>query len=417
MGEKVEKNKLPPNRKKIAMTVGISGILFLSGCSSVGSQYDVLDKVADVYTTGANTTERIQDYIEEHTSEEKSVLNQIVSKMSDTDSNDYEGVNNRPEYDPLRYVDVSSADISKITLTSDEVVTEKDVEDAIHNEMLNKNIFSDASQASKGDIVNIDYTATEKGSKEPFVDVTDEDRTVGDNLFPDEIDAKLVGVRVGDVLDIDYTYADDYEDEVYKGKAFSFHIKINEVKGMEITDDVASRLSNSRGESETVEKYKTYIKYLLEYKAMQLLSESGVNELCDMCTVKDYPEDVINYDIQCEFIRLYQEFNINGSDEETLLKKIQSLGYSSLDDFTKKVKGDVTDNLKKEMEVLALAKKYDLWLDDETLASEILSQTTGFTSAEDYYEAYSKYHAQYVIAKNNLAKEIQKNGKQTDAAG
>lgn len=418
MGEKVEKNKLPPNHKKIAITVGISGILFLSGCSSVGRQYDVLNKVADTYTTGANTTERIQDYIEEHTSEEKSVLNQIVSKMSDSDDDsDYEGINSRPEYDPLKYVDVSSADISKITLASDEVVTEKDVEDAIHNEMLNKNIFSDTSQASKGDIVNIDYTATEKGKTKPFVDVTDEDRTVGDNLFPDEIDAKLVGVKAGDVLDIDYTYADDYTDEIYKGKSFSFRITINEVKGMEITDEVASRLSNSRGESETAEEYKDYIKYLLEYKAMQSLSESGVDKLCGMCTVKNYPEDVVNYDIQREFIRLYQEFDIDGSDKEALLKKIQSLGYHSLDEFTEKVKKDVTDNLKKEMEVLALTKKYNLWLDDETLASEILNQTTGFTSAEDYYEAYSKYHAQYVVAKNNLAKEIQKNGKQTDTAG
>ena len=36
---------------------------------------------------------------------------------------------------------------------------------------------------------------------------------------------------------------------------------------------------------------------------------------------------------------------------------------------------------------------------------------------DDYYADYSKYHAQYVVAKFNIAKEIQKNGKQFEGAG
>ena len=130
-----------------------------------------------------------------------------------------------------------------------------------------------------------------------------------------------------------------------------------------------------------------------------------------MCVVKDYPEDVVNYDIQCEFIRLYKEFAIDGSDKDALTKKIESFGYKSLEDFTSEINKNVTENLKKEMEVLALAKKYGLWLSDDELASEILNQTTGYSSADDYYEAYSKYHAQYVVARINIAKEIQKKWK------
>lgn len=84
-----------------------------------------------------------------------------------------------------------------------------------------------------------------------------------------------------------------------------------------------------------------------------------------------------------------------------------------MQDVNKKVK----ENLEDEMKILAMAKKYDLWLDDNELATEILNKTTGYTNADDYYNDYSKYHAQYVLAKLNLAKEIQKNGKQTTDAG
>lgn len=190
-----------------------------------------------------------------------------------------------------------------------------------------------------------------------------------------------------------------------------YHIVINEVKGMSLTDEVASRLAYSNGRQTTVSEYKEYIRHLLEYKELEILSASGVDELCNMCVVKDYPEDVVNYDIQCEFIRLYKEFDIDGSDKDALAKKIESFGYKSLEDFTSEINKNVTENLKKEMEVLALAKKYGLWLSDDELATEILNQTTGYSSADDYYEAYSKYHAQYVVARINIAKEIQKKWK------
>lgn len=69
--DKAEYQKHPDSYRKVgrynlkelsvgaAMFTGIFGILFLSGCS----QYDVLNKVSDNVTTGANTTERVQDYI------------------------------------------------------------------------------------------------------------------------------------------------------------------------------------------------------------------------------------------------------------------------------------------------------------------------------------------------------------------
>lgn len=102
---------------------------------------------------------------------------------------------------------------------------------------------------------------------------------------------------------------------------------------------------------------------------------------------------------------------------DKIYAKMENIGYDSIDDFTKKMQESVAEALEKEMKVLALAKTYGLWLDDKTLSKEILNQATGYSSAEGYYADYSKYHAQYVMARINIAKEIQKNVKQTKRAG
>ena len=78
---------------------------------------------------------------------------------------------------------------------------------------------------------------------------------------------------------------------------------------------------------------------------------------------------------------------------------------------------NLQQSLDDEIKILALAKKYNLWLDDDKLAAEVMQNTTEYSSAEDYYAACSKSYARYFISKLNLAKEIQKNEERIEGAG
>ena len=126
---------------------------------------------------------------------------------------------------------------------------------------------------------------------------------------------------------------------------------------------------------------------------------------------------MLSYDVQQAFIQVDQASGVSDINSDAFKSYVKSIGYDSIGDFTQKVQETATKELETEMKVLALAKTYDLWLDDKTLSKEILNQVTGYSSAEDYYADYSKYHAQYVMARINIAKEMQKNGKQTKRAG
>lgn len=422
--EKETKEGKTTKRKKyrfptgfMVSVVGISSILALTGCEK---QYDVLDKIADSTTVGESISDKVQDELDIESSNAEYIIKRLAAVVNDSNTNGSDSdtdseIGERPEYDPIKYVDVSGCDISKTAEEQNMDISEEDIDDAVKEEMMNQNIFSKKEKSESGDIVTIDYTATEKGQKKAFVDVKDEDRIVGDNLFPDEVDKKLVGVKAGDVIDVEYSFPEDYKDETYKGKTFDYHITIEKVKGLTLTDETAVSLSG--GAQTTAKEYREYIKSLLEYKKTQELSESGVDALCENAKITKYPDDVLSYDVQQAFIQVYQASGVSDINSDAFKSYVKSIGYDSIGDFTQKVQETATKELETEMKVLALAKTYDLWLDDKTLSKEILNQVTGYSSAEDYYADYSKYHAQYVMARINIAKEMQKNGKQTKRAG
>lgn len=401
-----------------AGTIAIAGIWAMATIASVlsashGSGYDVLDKIADFTSVGVSLEEKISDRIDASTSDMTYYLKRLDTLMCDYRAEKVTE-ETRPEYDPLKYVDVSACDISKIKLSDENRVTDEKVMNFIYEVLKKEKKYTEKDMAEEGDFVNLDYTMTEKGNLKPFVSVTDETRTVGHNTFPDKIDALLEGTKAGDRVEAEYEFPDDYGDEAYAGKVFEYNIKINGVYDIELTDEVVSFLSNG---ADTVDEYKKFIKNYLEYLALNDIGENEVVELCNEAVVKSYPEDVLTYNVQQEFVKTMNLAGANSMEDDVFEDYVKKQGYDSLEDYLKTTTENAKKNLEKEMKILAIAKENDLWLDDEELGKEILNQATGYTSADDYYADYSKYHAQYVMAKFNIAKEIQKNGKQFEGAG
>lgn len=392
-----------------AGAIAIAGIWVMAAAVSVlsashGSGYDVLDKIADSTSVGVSLEEKISGRIDASTSDMTYYLKRLDTLMCDYRAEKVTDTA-RPEYDPLKYVDVSKCDISKIKLSDENQVTDEKVMDFIYEVLKKEKKYTEKDMAEDGDLVNLDYTMTEKGTLKPFVSVTDETRTVGHNTFPDKIDALLDGAKAGDEIETEYEFPDDYGDEAYAGKVFEYNIKINGVYDIELTDEVVSSLSNG---ADTVSEYKKFIKNYLEYLSLNDIGENEVEELCNEAVVKSYPEDVLTYDVQQEFVKIMNLAGVNSMEDDAFEDYVKKQGYDSLEDYIKTTTENTKKNLEEEMKILAIAKENNLWLDNKELGKEILNQATGYTGANDYYTDYSKYHAQYVVAKFNIAKEIQK---------
>ena len=133
-----KKNKFPPGFAVAA--VGLSGILFMTGCTG---EYDVLDKVADSTTVGESITDKINDMV----SDQSQNVTYICKRMKTLSGEiEIEEDAERPEYNPETYADTSKADISKFKAKKVSV-SDDEVDDYIKSLMREARIYGDETDA------------------------------------------------------------------------------------------------------------------------------------------------------------------------------------------------------------------------------------------------------------------------------
>lgn len=115
--------------------------------------------------------------------------------------------------------------------------------------------------AQNGDVVTVDVSGGIADS-EP-VEEKDLRVTLGDEKqvhLP--FDAEIVGMNVGDTKEIDYTYADDFEDESARGKTAHYTVTVTDIKEKqlpELSDEFAQAVS----QFQTLEQFKGNIREIL----------------------------------------------------------------------------------------------------------------------------------------------------------
>lgn len=373
------------------------------------AEYNVLGKVAETETIEP-ITEAATKTKETTVETEKEAETDVGTEEAQTETSESESeadVSTRPEYDPEQYADTSQCDvdalpeikeINKVKISDEEAVA------AIQDDMVIKGIYSDATAASKGDIVNLTYTVKDKTTGEMLSDVEDEDCTIGSNLFPDDVDAQFIGKKEEDTIDAVYTYPSSYEDSQYAGKTCAFHIVINELRGMQLTDDIVPALTDDA--EQTVDGLLSYTKKLLAYKQQKTLALEAVGKLCENVKLLSYPEDTLAYDYQKKVIQIYHDADVEDASLESLDTYAASVGYADAKELLTEIQEATKSSLEEEIKVLALVKKYGLWLDDDTLDRRLLQTVPDYSNPNDYYTDYSKYQARYLVAREDLAGKI-----------
>lgn len=390
-----KKNKFPPGFAVAA--VGLSGILFMTGCAG---EYDVLDKVADSTTVGESITDKINDMVSDQSQNVTYICKRMKTLSGEVESEeDFE----RPEYNPETYADTSKADISKFKAKKVSV-SDDEVDDYIKSLMREARIYGDETDAIDEEcIAHVAYVKTDTDTKEEIQNLSNMEWSFDSSFFPEEVSKKLIGCKVGDNVKV-------------KCSGYEYDITVNDINSVNITNMAVFTLTS--GQYMNASNYRTFIKNYLYNQKVLSANEDSIDKLCKSVSVTGYPEDVLSYDIQQKFMYYYQLTGANSPDDKTFKSYIKdNFGCKTTKEFTTKIQKEAEQSLDDEIKILALAKKYNLWLDDDKLAAEVMQNTTEYSSAEDYYAACSKSYARYFISKLNLAKEIQKNEERIEGAG
>lgn len=185
----------------------------------------------------------------------------------------------------------NSVDLSKAVKLADYKNITVDTSSKEFEEMYNSVILSDIQnnelytvkkegKIEEGDIANIDYVGKKNGVAFEGGTANGYDLEIGSNSFIDGFEDGLIGVSIGDTVDLNLTFPKNYQSEELAGQAVVFTVKVNSAKTMsgvgpeQIYEDLGFK---------SVKEYEKNVKDTA-------IKNYLYNEIIENSKVNDYPE-------------------------------------------------------------------------------------------------------------------------------
>jgi|LSQX01.3.fsa_nt_gb trigger factor len=204
--------------------------------------------------------------------------------------------------------------------------------------------------------------------------------TIGSKSFIDNFEEQLIGKSIGEEVEVNVTFPEEYQAKELAGKPALFKVKINEIKTKELPkldDDFAQDVS----EFDTLDEYKENIKATIKENKEKELKTEKENEIVDKIIEEasmDIPEPMIESQVrqmaddfaqrmQYQGLSLEQYFQFTGMDAKKFieslrpqaLKRIQS--RLVLEAIVKAENIEVTEEeLEKELSEMATMYKMEI---------------------------------------------------------
>ena len=325
----------------------------------------------------------------------------------------------RPDYKALDYVTLGKYKGLEVTLESADV-TDEEIDQQIVSDLSSSDKMEEVKEGTveSGDVANIDYEGKLNG--EAFEGGTDKgyDLTIGSGSFIDGFEDGLIGKKIGETVDLNLTFPENYGSTELAGKDVVFTVTINSVKrAPELTDALVAEISD---EYKTVEEYRNSIKEQLE---TQNKSDQHTQELNDLvaaayenATVNDYPQEMIDYQLESvtSYYKSYAEQY--GMEYADFLE--QQVGMTE-EEFVKQMTETVKKSLGQEMVLRAIAETENVEISDEKFqekASEY-AQQMGSTDVDAFIKQYGKSTIMASILQDEAVDILEKNAVVKNADG
>ena len=294
-------------KKHVLMAMLVGCMVLTAGCGSKNTETKVTTE-AGVSTEAETKTEAADETETEDTQaasegetdpadESEDITESISEEASEVTD---EELAERPEYKALDYVTLGiykglSVVQEPVTVTDEEI--EQEILSNVDAAGLNHRT---EGKVKEGDIANIDFVGKLDG--EAFAGGTADgyDLEIGSHSFIEGFEEGLVGVAIGDTVDLDLTFPEDYGNEELAGQETVFTVTVNYIKETpEITDDLIAQLSD--GVYTTVDGYRDYIREQLvsekEQEQENAVDTELFTQLYNTCTINDYPQELLDYSV------------------------------------------------------------------------------------------------------------------------
>lgn len=299
------------------------------------------------------------------------------------------------------YVKLCDYNAINVTITGD-----YDVDDAAVQEYF-KSMFesygpfymedTEKKTIEEGDVVNVDYVGKLDGvafdggtAEDQLIDVYANASPNGTTYIEGFTDG-LKGASVGDVIDCDVTFPENYGNTDLAGKAVVFTFTVNSIQKEMSLADVDDNFAKEQFDVDTVdemyEQIRTYMEQSAEYNKQRDTYLAVQDYLVDNCEV-DVPEDYLAARV-ADYKRQFIEQNCGG-DESQLADYLTNYYGKTVEEMEAYWNEGMEKSIRLELAMDAIAEELGIEVDEEELSAytQQLVTQNGYESAEAMYNIY-----------------------------
>ena len=388
---------------KLKALVLTFGIIMAMSCTvfaestveDVESAVEVVEEIADDATT-EEVESAVEAVVEDAVAEEvvtdavdsaeESVTEEVTDEVTDEDADEAkEEKAPRPQVNALDYIVLGDykgleVEVPKIEITDEQIDNEIEYDLEYFDGAFEQ---VKEGEVKDGDTVNIDYVGKIDGKEFDGGSGEDFDLEIGSGSFIDGFEEQLVGHKVGDVVEVNTKFPEDYFEDSVAGKDAVFTVTINYIKEKkELDDALVSELTE--GACKTVEEYREQKAKELREMAEEDNAYDAKIRLIDMAMenseMKEYPQELVDY-YKDEATAYYQDYaDKMGVEYEEFLKE-QEIDIDEIAEAT----------VKNDFVIDAIAETEGLIPSEEELpdAFQAIADEYGFDSVDSLTSEYS----------------------------
>jgi trigger factor len=192
---------------------------------------------------------------------------------------------------------------------------------------------------------------------------------IGSHSFIDTFEDQLVGKKVGEEVDVNVTFPQEYHEESLKGKPALFKVKVKEIKQKELPkldDEFASEVS----EFETLKDYKASIKKTLtERKKEEVKREKEghvIEKVVENATV-ELPAPMIDEQVR----QMVQEFAGRIQQQGLSFDQYMQMTGMSIDNVMTQMRPEAEKRIKTRLTLEAIAAAEKIQASEKDIEAEI----------------------------------------------
>ncbi len=256
---------------------------------------------------------------------------------------------------------------------ADTEVTDEDVEEEvkrIQNRYADWVLREEDEAAQDGDQVVIDFVGFKDGVEFDGGSGEDYPLELGSNTFIPGFEEQLVGVKSGDVKDVEVTFPEDYAAADLAGQKAVFKVTVHDIKYKDLpeADDELVKKLNREG-VETLEKFKEVtreeLKESKERNAEQQFTNELVEKARDNATV-EIPDVMVNSQVDRQFQDFAQQMQSQGF---SVTQYLEAVGQSA-QQLRDSMREDAANRVKASLVLEAIAKAEGLEVTAEDIDAE-----------------------------------------------